>query len=576
MSRTQLSGTRPVLKNSPAWAHQKAKLWLSYPLAVDIDSWHLNDTPNELLVHQLKKFEFLQCLQQTPLGEVWRVRSPQRKNYLAHFLVTTEPETVQKFLTKIKAIDHTGLAKFQMIQPEADRFVLLTPLEGKTLKEKFLEYWNAALPGMPRRELLQYLHQTALILDEIYDAHRIQHLALNPKRILIQDGQVQLTEFGFAELLHSQLKEPILALNPQYSAPEIYRNRLSPNCDQCSLALIYVALLTGVHPMRNWERAASGHNFPKTLDLSMLPSRERPIVLKALESNPRLRYTNAVCFLEALEQAGEKNLEDSRPSELSRLLVQSPRLVAKPIYSLESFVRQLLELACQDDASLEMSTTGIPFQIEAGQKIEHRPCLMLPPDKLFQRVEQFGRTMQTKPQYDDHRILMKVSVPASFWRRCFSKPVGLEIEVLMQPRRDDRTEIAVVIRPFGCGRQQAIELLEGEGMRLLAELQKHLHNRPDQRRLPRFAVQKRIMLSPVLAGNDLAPPVEGMTKDVSAGGICIVLPHEISSKHLYVNLPEIQALAPYAGLAEVVRMSKMRNGWYEIGAQFAVDQPPVS
>lgn len=539
---------------------------MSYPLAVDIDSWHVENALLDSVRDSLDGYTFESCVESTPLGEVWQVRSANGRQFLAHFLSPSDRAVIENFLARIKSMTFPGLAPFSVLKTREQHTILLTPLNGVTLKEKFQEYWNGALPGIPRPELLDYLGKVARTLDAVYNAHRLQHLALNPKRILIQENQVEITGFGLAELMWGPLKQPILSLNPQYSAPEIFRGRVSPNCDQCSLALMYVALLTGVHPMRNWERAGNGCMQPKTLNVSMLSSADREIVLKALNANPRQRFVNATAFIEALERASAEQATCS----LTKLLVQSRIAPVKPIYSLESFVQSLVSVAMQQQVS--NTSKGIRFKIEQGRKIEHRTEVGLPPARLFERIGEFCQSVNASPaHFDGQRVLLHVTVPSTFWRRLLNKPAGLEIEVQIAQVAKDQSEIQVVVRPFGCGREQAAQLLQEEGVRLLEAMQQHLSQRANLRRSPRFACQERIVLSPVLYGHDLAAPIEGYTKDVSTSGVGLIVPRPIDATHLYLNLPQLNALAPYAGLAEIVRTRPIGDGWFEVGAQFAIE-----
>jgi serine/threonine protein kinase len=87
---------------------------------------------------------------------------------------------------------------------------------------------------------------------------------------------------------------------PDYAAPEIFRGLLSNRVDQYALAVSYCQLRGGRLPF-----ADTPNGFPATYvrpcpDLSMLPTKEQPIVARALAGVPQNRWNTCGEFIDHL------------------------------------------------------------------------------------------------------------------------------------------------------------------------------------------------------------------------------------------------------------------------------------
>src|SRR5262249_6716161 len=153
-----------------------------------------------------------------------------------------------------------------------------------------------------RDELLGYLRRTAEALDGLYQAHRLQHLGLTPRVLVLVGGQLRILDFGLIELLWLPAKHQPLVLNTRYAAVELFGGEVSPACDQYSLALIYQELLTGAHPFRNLKpRQMISPRLRGQPDVNMLPATDHDAVLRALNPDPARRFRTCTDFVAALE-----------------------------------------------------------------------------------------------------------------------------------------------------------------------------------------------------------------------------------------------------------------------------------
>src|SRR5262249_29390110 len=141
--------------------------------------------------------------------------------------------------------------------------------------------------------------------------HRLQHLTLSPQLLALQESGVRLLDFGLAELFWVPSGHRPADLNTRYAAPELFENRISPHCDQYSLALIYQELLTRLHPFRNLNaREMAAVKLRGQPDLSGLPARERDVLLRALSTDPGQRFGSHRELLDALMRSGSAAPED--------------------------------------------------------------------------------------------------------------------------------------------------------------------------------------------------------------------------------------------------------------------------
>jgi hypothetical protein len=191
---------------------------------------------------------------------------------------------------------------------------LIADPPGRSLRDRFRECIDSGSPGIPRTELLDHLRTVAGVLDECYERHGAAHLGLNPRTLLLSENGVKIAEFGLAWWVWLPARQDVAALNPRYSAPELFRGQAGPACDQYSLALIYGELLTGSLP-----------------GLDQMPASDRPALRRALELDPSKRWGSCSEFIESLA-AEEKERADSfsvisRTRFLSSLGI--PRIAAR-------------------------------------------------------------------------------------------------------------------------------------------------------------------------------------------------------------------------------------------------------
>jgi serine/threonine protein kinase len=512
------------------------------------------------------EYDFLRCLGRNPLGEVWKVKGPDGKPRQAQLLPHGENQAALQRLEFLN--NHQGLLPLELVQRSNGQNILVVDYSPRTLRDRFDECWRKGMPGIPRPELLAAVKTVAQTLEALHLQYRVQHLALQPKFIILNrtlDGtQAFLDGFGLVELLWLPTQQPLTTLNPRYSAPELHDEHISDQSDQYSLALIYTEMATGVHPVRGLPTGGPEGR----LNLSLLASGEKEVIARALSVNPEERYGGVVEFVVALEAAGARAAAQKQIVEPLGPIISFPSSGTSGQGSLDQFVAELVALAAGPGQVKEFNK--IRFTLESGRQLEHRCLIRDFPGSAHLKLDGFRQRWAARPvRQDDNLLIFSVRTPPSFWQRLAGRNVGLEIEVKLTGQPGERcSEINVVIRPFGCGRQQAVRLLEDMGPVVLESVRTHLLAYPEQRSSERWDYSQPLRICPVLGGIELADPIDCVAKDISAGGIGFFLPEALSAPQVYINLPDVPQLAGVAGLAQVVRKQPRDDGWFEIGAVF--------
>jgi hypothetical protein len=527
-------------------------------------------------------YRFLARQRHGPLGEVWTAVSPDGRKRLLTFLSAHaggDPAKTGAALDRLQAVVHEAVPPFARLRAADGRFVLASSPPDKTLQDRFRECWSRNLPGIPRDELVPYLAQAAVDLDDLARRYDLCHLALHPDRLQLHNGQVRLGDFGLVELLARPGGQPLAQSSPRYAAPELFNGRFHEASDQYSLALIYAELLTGVHPCvssTGQRTDLAGDGQP---NLRLLSSRDAAAVGKALRRDPARRFRNCADLAQALGATSAGRGEIELPTPLAAVIVApSEGVVAVPGDPLPSLYRVVSELVATVAGAQEVQQPGrARYLLKPGQCLEHNCIVSLFPGGLTLRLESFRQQWHAQVTRRAPTLCaLAVELPIRLWHRLVGRRTGLEVQVLVLRSAGGAarlSEIAVQIKPFGCDGLQAERLLAEMGPVLLESLRGSLQAHPDQRSEQRWQCEQVLRVCPVLEGVRLAEPIDGQGKDISRHGIGFVLPRELPSDQVYVTLPPTTAAGPVAVLARVVRGRVRRDGRFEAGASFGNGEP---
>jgi hypothetical protein len=545
------------------------------------------------LCTSLPGYRFLLCLSRSSTGEVWQVQLPDGRLRLARFVHGfAGPAAQEKWeaVVRVKSRLYPALLAADIIQSEPGRVVLITEVLDQDLRDRFEHCRRQGVPGIPRWELLEMLRPVAEALDLLYKQSRLQHLNLTPVNLLWDKGQLRVVDAGLIQ----SLGDPVgacwnahrgRAREAPYGPPEWLLHRQNhATADQYSLALVYAEMLTGQHPLHRLARhrgEPGGRRWQPDLDL--LPGPDRAVLARALHPDPPRRFADCTALVDALQGCRPKGDDSARlftgalppvivvPAEqaaLAQVVTAPVETLAPP--ALDHVLGRMMATVAGSANILEYQQ--IRYLLRPGELMQHRCAAHLPPGVLPFKLDGFCQRWRASVRHADERAYdLLTPVPRDLWQFCLGRQVGLSVELRTtgpQGRTAHLTEVGVVIRPVGCSRAQAVQLLATLGPVLLESLRSYLQAIPEMRAEERLAYYQRVRVSPVLANCQLGNLIECQAKDISVKGIGFFLPRQPPSPQFYVNTPLSDEATDLALLARAVRVKPIGNGWYEVGALF--------
>ena len=265
-------------------------------------------------------YRLIEPLGRGGFGEVWKCEAPgglykaikfvegERSLQLGDAVPAVEE---LKAIQHIKSIRHPFLLSMERVELIDGELVIVMELADKSLMDVFVEHRASEAAGIPRGELLGYLHEAADVLDLMNLRHGLQHLDIKPGNLFLVSNHVKVADFGLVRSLADRgasAENALLSggLTALYAAPEMFRNSISSSCDQYSLAIVYQELLTGQRPFngKNVRQLMMQHCTAQA-DLTALPESDRTLVARALSKEAEQRFPTCTAFVQALEASGK-------------------------------------------------------------------------------------------------------------------------------------------------------------------------------------------------------------------------------------------------------------------------------
>ena len=530
----------------------------------------------------LDGFHFLDCLGRTPLGELWRTETPAGQLCLVKLVNTFNPGMGEEnAAAQLRAIRHRRLLAAKIQAHTMNRLAIITAPVKECLATRLQEYQNRGRPGIPRLELLGYLLNAAETLDELQHLYGLQHLGVNPRNLMLVNGELQVSDFGLVALLWLPGGQQPAQINPRYSAPELFQRRLSKHCDQYSLGLIFYELLTGDQVHGNRTPSQHARSRSAALDyLDLLPAPDRPILGRALHPEVDKRYPSSTEFIRALLEntpGGEELLDrDSHPEiqQGSGVLVpvRVPARAEAPV-DRELAARCIFDIVNELAGSKQLrEVRSAQYVYRPGVEMEHRCYARLVPGtlrlKLAGFIEQWRAIFVSE---EENHFLFRMRLQSSLWKRMLGGQPGLDIEVTAHPPAvpgASLTEVCLQLRPVGCGRDEGTMSLEKWGPQLIDSLRTHLQVGPERRKHPRFPFERRIACRPLFAANRVGDVIECETRDISMEGIGLSLAVEPPSQML-LEFCRVEGGTEVNIPGQVVRAQPCADGRFDVGVRFA-------
>jgi hypothetical protein len=267
--------------------------------------------------HPLPDYELVKKLGEGGFGEVWHARGPGGMDVALKFIrLDAHGSALEvRSLEVMKAIRHPNLVSLFGAWDKGSVLILAMELCDRSLQDRLKEALGQNLPGIPMKELLNYMRDAAHGLDALNERH-VQHRDIKPANLLLLHRGVKVADFGLAKVLEGSVGGNTGAMTPAYATPECFRGQVTKNSDQYSFAVTYYHLRTGRLLFSGSFEQVMFRHLTEEPDLAELPPAERAAMARALAKDPEKRWRNCKVFVNELIKA--YTADQSAPPEAPR------------------------------------------------------------------------------------------------------------------------------------------------------------------------------------------------------------------------------------------------------------------
>lgn len=216
-------------------------------------------------------------------------------------------------------LEHAGIVKCYSREEQSRLYMVMEWVEGRLLRavmneERQLPVERAVRIAIGVCEALDYLHK-----------HGVVHRDLKPENIMLCEGdRIKLIDFGIAmrddqrRLTFTDMSQAMGT--PDYIAPEqVQGKHCDPRTDIYTLGVIFYEMLTGQVPFPGDnplvamnDRLVKDPKPARKLN-SKIPAEVDEVVSRALERDPRHRYSTASDMAWDLEHQEQVEIAESAP-----------------------------------------------------------------------------------------------------------------------------------------------------------------------------------------------------------------------------------------------------------------------
>jgi serine/threonine protein kinase len=303
------------------------------------------------------KYEILEKIREGGMGAVYKVRHRLLEEVRVVKVMRphlAEDEVLQaRFLREAKVaikLHHPNLVQIYdfTVDDSGYAYLVMEFIDGLNLQEvvKVVEKPGLGLVLEIARQSLEalgYLHRKGII-----------HRDVSPDNLLVtRDDEgallVKLIDLGIAKVRggdDSLTSEGTFIGKVRYSSPEHFKTKegssISAASDLYSFGVVLYEMLTGMYPIKGTSVASliSGHLMHPPLEFEesdpdgRVPTDLRPVLQKALDKDPKQRYSSSASFIKALKPWIEKHPLDVEEFQaifdLPTLTTHKIRTIKKP------------------------------------------------------------------------------------------------------------------------------------------------------------------------------------------------------------------------------------------------------
>jgi hypothetical protein len=545
------------------------------------------NAPNPAAAAPPDTFQFLERLnsgRHPCMGELWKIRRPDSTEHWLRLVGGLEDEAGMRQAAEVlKQPSHPTLMPTEVAEHDCGRLRIITELPEATLCDRLQQCRDCGQPGIPRQEMVQYLTVIADALDKLYDTSGMQHLAVTPRNLVIHQGNPRIADFGVAQVFAVWRGFYAEHFNAAYSAPELFTGKPSRSSDQYSVALIYVEMLTGVHPIRVQvrNRAAVGRGQYQP-DLNLVPALDRRALGRALSADPRRRFSTLTEFVHELARV-QHEPSPANGGSLPKVIRVTDRVkpVTEATPDLPKAELVLDSLVKQATRSIKIRRfQGFRYLLAPAKSLLHHCLVPALPGMVEISLNPFCTEWNAKvlESNKDHFVVW-VPGSLSLVGALLASRAGLKITIRLRFERSGRggtTPASILIEPTHAGSAQADTILEDLAPRVLAGLRQALRALPDRRQNVRYPFSGTIYVCPVERDQKLGQLVKADAFDLTEEGIGFWLREQPRTHHVYLYSDATPETSAFALLATIVRVQPDGNGQFEVGAKFCLSEAEES
>ena len=276
-------------------------------------------------------------LGQGGFGEVYHAQSDGDKEVALKYLYAHSDKELRGVAHCIN-FKHPNLVHLYDIRTDdkGNKWVVMEYAFGKSLADILRENPH----GLGVETARGYFSEIAQGVAYLHD-QGVVHRDLKPANALVENGHIKITDYGMTRRITASPARDLTRGTGTaiYMAPEIKNGNYTRSVDIYSCGIILYEMLTGAPPFvgESPEEVLIKHQCDSP-DLSKLPPEFIPILAKALEKDPALRYASMTEFaraVEALGSASDKRAASSRPILLQPVAI--PPSLRSPELGMESY-----------------------------------------------------------------------------------------------------------------------------------------------------------------------------------------------------------------------------------------------
>jgi hypothetical protein len=241
---------------------------------------------------------------------------------------------------------------------------------------------------------------------------------------------------------------------------------------------------------------------------------------------------------------------------------------------------RLIASAIQDlPGVVAIHDQDVCFHLQSQGKWSARFPVHFFKDSLRLRIEGFAREWEGEITADRDRQSYSVKIAHESLRSRYppgvvAKGTFLVIEVALVACTGAATKVGEVIVRVSLvdPNQRSVPSLVEIATQVVESLRLYLQPNSDQRTSTRWPLAQELRVFPIVPGQRDFQLIPGKGKDISLTGVGMYLPEKPTTDRVYVHLYESSALEHLAIEAHVMRVQPIEEGWFEVGAAFALEE----